>query len=63
MVESVMVLQVQSLKSFRPKVRRTTDYYGGAYPPSKTSPSYVAADRQRPMVTTLRGVDTAYAPF
>ena len=28
------------MKSIRPEVRGTTDFYGGAYPPSKTSPSY-----------------------
>ena len=27
-------------KSIRPEVRGTTDFYDGAYPPSKTSPSY-----------------------
>ena len=27
-------------KSIKPEVRGTTDFYGGAFPPSKTSPLY-----------------------
>ena len=30
----------KQMKSGRPEVRGTADFYGGAYPPSKTSPSY-----------------------
>ena len=46
------------LKSVMPEVRGTTDFYGGAYPPSKTSPSYA--------FTTLfevMGVHLPWAPY
>ena len=65
---------VHVAKSVRPLVRGSTDFIGGAYPPSKTSPSspsrhssYFATDgRQRPIVNSeRRGHRCAplYVPF
>ena len=61
-------------ESVRPEVRGTTDFNGGAYPQSKTSPSHALArphnthhfslrtDGQRPIVNTARR-EHRCAPF